>query len=147
MYVRTAVGLGQPSRKQNPEERLLRQLVENGLNVKAEIDGRGVSIRWDPGVAEAPYFPERHPESREYWGLPRDERAKVALTTSRIFKQATGIVRKLNPKNPKDKPWIRTWLTLRDVVMRSRANGATPTTKCGTPIRYLLQRFLDSKRL
>jgi hypothetical protein len=88
-----------------------------------------VHIYWPPSVAKLPYLPARRPESREYWALPRDERAKVAVTVNRIFKQATGIVRNLNPKNPKDKPWIRTWLRLRDHVMGHRDKRTTPTPR------------------
>jgi hypothetical protein len=131
MYVRTAIGLGQPERKQNPEERLLRQVLENGLQFQAEIAGRVRDIKLSPGVARSPYLPKRHPESRAYWALPRDEHARVAATVSRIFKEATRIVRNLNPKNPKDKPWIRIWLTLRDIVMRMRAEEATRTSPVG----------------
>ena len=129
MFVTTPQGLGQSVRKQISEARLLRQLVENGLNIEVEIDGRKLDISWDPGVAVAPYLPKRHPESQAYWALPRDERAKVASITNRIFKQATGIARKLEPKQRQDKPWVRTWLRLRDVVMRWRPKALTSTTK------------------
>ena len=128
MYVQTAVKLGQPAGNQNPEQRSLRQLLENGLEIQTEIEGRKVHIYLAPSAAKLPYLPERRPESREYWALPRDERAKVAVTVDRIFKQATGIARKLDPKNPKDKPWIRTWLRLRDHVIWYRAKKATPTS-------------------
>lgn len=117
-----------PKRTQNPEERLLRQVLANGLQFRAEIEGGLREIKLPPGVARSPYVPERHPEDREYWALPGDERAKVAAIVSRNFKQATGIVRKLDPRDPKDESWIRIWLTLRNIVMRVRAEQTTPTT-------------------
>src|SRR5262245_43291163 len=106
MYVQTTGGLGQPGGTQDLEARSLRRILDNGLEIQAEIDGRKVNIYLAPSAAKLPYFPQRLPESREYRALPVDERAKVAVTVDRIFRQATGIVRKLDPKNPKDKPWI-----------------------------------------
>jgi len=126
MYMKTAVGLGQPARNQNQEERQLRQLLKNGLEIDPEIDGRKVHIYLAPSVAKLPYFPKRSPSSREYWALPGDERAKVTATVDQIFRQTTGVVRKLDPKSPQDKPWVRTWLRLRDYIMGFRAKRTTP---------------------
>jgi hypothetical protein len=81
MYILTAAGLGQPTREQTSEERLLRWVLENGLEFQTEIAGRRQRIKLSPSMARSPYIPNQHPESREYWTLPRDERAKVAVAT------------------------------------------------------------------
>ena len=70
MYVRAAVGLGQPGKDQNPEERLLRQVLGHGLQFLAVIDGRVRDIKLPPGVAHSPYVPKRHPESRNTGRCP-----------------------------------------------------------------------------
>lgn len=127
MYVKPAVRLGQFAGKQ--DEHLLSQILRNGLRFHAEIEGSSHDILLSPEVLRSPYIPKNHPESQEYWSLPQAERAKVAATVSRIFKEATGIVRNLNPKDPRDKPWIRIWLILRDIVMRARAKAKMPTPK------------------
>ena len=117
------LGLGNLRSK---EERL-QQVLKNGLRIQATIEGRAWDIKLPPEVASSPDISQRHPECREYWALPSAEHDKVAATVSRIFKEATGIVPDLDPKDPKDKPWIRIWLTLRDTVMarRTRDNNVT----------------------
>jgi hypothetical protein len=129
MYLQTVAGLGQPSGVQAAEKSRLKQLMQNGLDLSTEVGGRRLRIYWDPGVAAAPYYPRQHPESQAYAALPRDQRASVAATVNQIFRQATGIARKLDPQNAKDKPWVRTWLRLRDVVMRNRGAQASTTAQ------------------
>jgi hypothetical protein len=128
MYISKALGLGQQVHTQASEELVLRQLLKTGLKINTVIDERNVDFFLSPTMAKDPYFPKRSSESREYWMLPEDERRKVTAIVDRVFRTATGIGRKLDPKNPKDKPWIRTWLRLRDQIMVIRSHKTQSTT-------------------
>jgi hypothetical protein len=129
MYAKTSDGVGQAARKTNAEDNLLRQALASGLRFQAEIEGRMRNIQLPPSVLRSPYLPEMHRESGVYQALSRDERAKVAATVSRIFKQGTGIIRNLNPRSAKDITWVRVWLALRDIVIRAKAEGPFPATR------------------
>jgi hypothetical protein len=128
MYLSKALGLGQPVHTQASEELVLRQLLKTGLKINMVIDERNVDFFLSPAMAKDPYFPKRSPEAREYWMLPQDERKKVTAVVDRIFREATGISRKLDPKNPKDLPWIRIWLRLRDQIVVIRTQKSQSTT-------------------
>ncbi|HEY8094882.1 MAG TPA: hypothetical protein VIE65_02155 [Methylobacter sp.] len=112
--------------EKNAEDSLLKQILDNGLQFQADIAGKIRDIKLSPQVARTLYIPKQHPESQEYRALSGGERAKVAEIVNRNFKKATRIDRKLDPKNPSDKPWIRIWLTLRDIVMRVRSEVTAP---------------------
>jgi hypothetical protein len=125
MYERLISGLGQSLGDPNTEKQLLARVRQKGIDIQTEVDGNKFRIAWDRKVADTPYYPDNHPEFLQYWALDDAERKKVAATTDRIFIQATGLTRKLDPKNLKDKPWIRVWLRLRDVVMRRRSKSSS----------------------
>jgi len=55
--------------------------------------------------------------ARCYHKLPAEERAKVTQEVNARFREATGVERKLDWKDPKDKPLARKWLRIRDAVM------------------------------
>lgn len=129
MYVLKAAGLGQSGRDKPTEEDFLRAIRVNGLRFQVELAGKMRDILLAPGITDSPYISSGHPESQAYWALSKDERAKVAATVNQIFQQATTIQRKLDQKNPRDKPWVRIWLNLRDFVMRIRADKITPPAR------------------
>lgn len=123
MYVRVQDGLGQAKEERSLEERLLKRVLKEGIDFNTTIGGKRAGITLRPKDAKFPYLPNRHPESRAYGALPPVERARVAKIVDRIFKEGTGIVRKLDEKDPKDRPWIRIWLTLRDHIMALRSDN------------------------
>jgi hypothetical protein len=79
------------------------------------------SIRLNPcnGLIpiRSPYVPGK--ESQQYWKLPANERSKVNVETNRVFKEETGIARRLL-NNPSDQPLVQHWLRIRDRVMSAR---------------------------
>jgi len=56
-------------------------------------------------------------ESQRYWKLPQSVRKQVNKDTDRVFKEETGVVRKLDWNKPKDRPLLRHWLRIRDSMM------------------------------
>jgi len=70
---------------------------------------------------QGPYIPGKM--SLLYHGLASAERAKVSEEVDRIFRMETGIVRKLDWKDPKDRPLARKWLRIRDEVMAKHLKG------------------------
>jgi hypothetical protein len=128
MYISKVTGLGPRVNNQVSEDLALSQLIKSGLRISTVIDERSVDISLSPDMAKLPYDPKSSLESRKYWMLSDDDRRKVTVIVDRVFREATGIVRKLDPRNPKDLPWIRTWLRLRDYIMGIRAQYTTPAS-------------------
>jgi hypothetical protein len=125
MYLSTAIGLGQPANIQDSERGVLKQLLETGLSVNSDVYGQRIDMPLPPTMAKLPYSAKHIPEAQEYWRLPEHERKNVTDIVDRVFREATGISRKLDPKNPKELPWIRTWLRLRDRIMVIRNQKTT----------------------
>jgi hypothetical protein len=77
------------------------------------------AIRLNPCNNLAPirsrYVPGK--ESQQYWKLPQSARQQVNNDTDRVFREETGVVRKLDWNKPKDRPLLRHWLRIRDSVM------------------------------
>jgi hypothetical protein len=66
--------------------------------------------------------------SQRYQGLPPAEREKVRDEVNRKFQEETGVTRRLDWTNPKDRPLARRWLRIRDWVMAgvSATSGEGP---------------------
>jgi hypothetical protein len=81
------------------------QAAELGVSAEAEVECAG----------EAPYIPTDM--SRMYWRLSPVERAEVNTKADEVFRSETGVTRKLDWDNPRDRPCARRWLRIRDEVM------------------------------
>lgn len=79
--------------------------------------------------------------SRAYAELSPEERAAVNEETDRRFKEETGVTRRLDWDDPKDRPMVRRWLRLRDQVMAKRKSGEE-----GVPLRRAIRnRELETR--
>lgn len=70
---------------------------------------------------EEKYKPSKMSEA--YWKLSQAERAKVNKEVDRIFREETGVTRRLDWNDPKDRPLARRWLRIRDTVMEKHLIG------------------------
>ncbi len=77
-----------------------------------------------PAEMTTPYHPGEM--SRRYWNLPPGERSGINAKVDATFAQRSGISRRLNRKDPKDRPAVRMWLRIRDQEMASHAVVAPP---------------------
>jgi hypothetical protein len=59
-------------------------------------------------------------QSREYHQLSRPQRAAIRREVDRLFREQTGVARRLDPTSAKDLELRRTWLRIRDAVMNKR---------------------------
>ena len=148
MYLHTNQRLGQVTGDRNPEEAILQKIAKGGLRFQSAVDGKPCDFILPPTAATSPYIPAHHPESQAYWGLPTRERERVTRIVDAAFTRATSISRKLNPKLSSDMPWVRIWLTLRDIVMtclRKRQQPQDVSATCGPFLR--VKSFNDYSHL
>jgi hypothetical protein len=59
-------------------------------------------------------------QSQEYHQLSRTQRAAISSEVDRLFREQTGVARRLDPTSSKDLELRRTWLRIRDAVMNKR---------------------------
>ncbi len=64
--------------------------------------------------------------SDAYWRLSAKERSEVNAEVDRIFRERTGITRRLDWDNDSDEPLGREWLRIRDEVMAKRLHPEVP---------------------
>jgi hypothetical protein len=112
----------------------LKYLVSNGTFTFVEIgfyprviakNGTPIDRSLNPAIRLNPcnhLTPIRSPyvqgkESQRYSKLPQSVRKEINKNTNRLFSEETGIARKLNLNNPKDRPLANHWLRIRDNVM------------------------------
>jgi hypothetical protein len=59
-------------------------------------------------------------QSRDYRRLSRTQRAAIAREVDRLFREQTGVTRRLHPTSAQDRELRHTWLRIRDDVMNKR---------------------------
>ncbi len=97
--------------------------------------------------------------SRQYQTLPPTERTEINRRADELFRQRTGIRRRLDPSRAADRPHVREWLRVRDEVMRRPAGSGPPVEARQRPaLAYALdtlrseavnfgQRFIQDARV